>query len=98
MVEKCINYHLSSIMLQIRLTKTPEIKKVLDQLHQQYPLLNDAEIIKFSLSIAYQQMRSDNNYWLTDEEEEGVGISLKQLEEGKGFKGSAEEVIEWLNK
>ncbi|MDF2379349.1 MAG: hypothetical protein P1V18_03965 [Candidatus Gracilibacteria bacterium] len=82
-------------MSQVRITKTPELTKVLDVLQQEYPLLNDAEIIKFSLSLAYKQIQPDH-YWMTPEEEEGVGKALQELKEGKGFSGTVEEAITWL--
>ena len=82
-------------MSQVRITKTPELKSVLDALQKEYPLLNDAEIIKFSLSLAYKQIQPDY-YRLSEEEEQGVGQALKELKEGKGFHGNVEDAIKWL--
>lgn len=42
-------------MQQIRLTKTPELAKVLNYLRNKYRLLSEAEIIKVALSEKYYQ-------------------------------------------
>jgi len=43
-------------------------------------------------------LKSEKSDWLTEEEEEGVEQSLKDLKEGKGFQGTAKEVVKWLKK
>lgn len=42
-------------MQQIRLTKTPEVEKVLDYLRSKYRLLSEAEITKLALSEKYSK-------------------------------------------
>ncbi|KKP38094.1 MAG: hypothetical protein UR28_C0022G0016 [Candidatus Peregrinibacteria bacterium GW2011_GWF2_33_10] len=82
---------------QIRITKTDEMEKVLNFFYRKFPLLEDSEIVKMTLSIVYNDMKEKSD-WLTEEEEEGVGQSLKDLKEGKGFQGTAKEVVKWLKK
>lgn len=91
---KTVDVNNTHSMQQIRITKNEEMEKVLDFFHQKYPLLEDNEIVKMTLSIVYTDMQS--NDWLTEEEEKNVGISLQELKQGKGFKGTAKEVIKWL--
>lgn len=42
-------------MQQIRLTKTPEIERVLSFLQRKYPVMSEAEIIKMILSERYHE-------------------------------------------
>lgn len=50
-------------MSQIRLTRTPDINKVLAYLREQYQLLSEADIIKIALSEKYQKERSTREAW-----------------------------------
>lgn len=51
---------MGSIMQQVRLTKTPEIDKVLSYLRVKYRLLSEAEIIKIALSEKYNKEVAEN--------------------------------------
>ena len=46
-------------MQQIRLTKTPEIEKVLAFLQRKYHLLSEAEVIKVALSEKYHKEKEE---------------------------------------
>ncbi len=46
-------------MLQIRLSKTPEVEKVLAYLRGKYHLLSEAEIIKVALSEKYNKEKEE---------------------------------------
>lgn len=46
---------------QIRLTKTPEIEEVLEYLRGHLKLLNEAEILKFTLSKVYREYLDNRN-------------------------------------
>jgi len=50
------------------------------------------------LKLRKKVLKSEKSDWLTEEEEEGVEQSLKDLKEGKGFQGTAKEVVKWLKK
>lgn len=47
-------------MQQVRLTKTPEMEKVLSYLRSKYHLLSEAEIIKIALSEKYNKEVEEN--------------------------------------
>lgn len=51
---------MGSIMQQIRLTKTPEIERVLSFLRAKYHLLSESEIIKVALSEKYNSETGEN--------------------------------------
>lgn len=46
-------------MQQVRLTKTPEVEKVLSYLRNKYRLLSEAEVIKIALSEKYYKETQD---------------------------------------
>lgn len=80
-------------MSQIRITKTEEMQEVLDYFNSKYPLLDDSEIVKMTLSMVYNDMKQNDIYHLSPEEEKAVGESIK---EGRCFQGNVDEAIEWL--
>lgn len=68
-------------MQQVRLTKTPEIEKVLAFLQTKYHLLSEAEVIKVALSEKYHKEKeetiaSDKQLKKTWEELKGEGKKL----------------------
>lgn len=68
-------------MQQIRLTKTPEIEKVLSFLRSKYQLLSESEIIKVALSEKYQKDREE-----TREKEQKLREKFNRaIEEGGKF-------------
>ncbi len=78
--------------VQIRINKTKELSTVLDALRARYHLLNDAELIKLALSLAYEQIeRQRRDAWiaslpvmeLSDEEQASLTEGIKSLEQGK---------------
>lgn len=84
---------------QIRLTRTPDIDKVLSFLRSKYQLLSEAEIIKVALSEKYKQEVKEN-----EEPSEYLIKAMKQAEKDwKAGKGSpifktGEESVAWLEK
>lgn len=84
---------------QIRLTRTPDINKVLSFLRSKYQLLSEAEIIKVALSEKYNQEVSEN-----EKPSEYLIKTLKQArknrKEGKGSPvfDNAEDAIAYLEK
>ena len=84
---------------QIRLTRTPDINKVLSFLRSRYQLLSEAEIIKVALSEKYNQEVNKN-----EEPSEYLIKMMKQAEKDrKAGKGSpafktGEEAVAWLEK
>ena len=76
---------------QIRLTRTPDINKVLSFLRNKYQLLSEADIIKLALSEKYQEEKEETMekerklreaYNHAMEEGKKVGIKLMK---GKGL-------------
>lgn len=82
---------------QIRLTRTPDIDKVLSFLRSKYQLLSEAEIIKVALSEKYNQTVQEN-----EEPNEYLIKAMKQAEKDrKQGKASpifqtGEEAVKWL--
>ncbi len=73
---------------QIRITKTPQIQQALDIMQRQYPLLDDSELIKVSLS---KTITEDS---LTDEEKYGISQSKQDIQNGDYTPLSGEKEIE----
>ncbi len=61
---------------QIRLTRTPDINRVLSFLRSKYQLLSEAEIIKVALSEKYNQEVNEN-----EEPNEHLKSVMRQAEE-----------------
>ena len=83
-------------MPQIRITKTPQMQQILEFMKNEFPLFSESDIVKLSLSKTYNQLKAEKLYYLTPEGEKGLDIGVKEIEQGKGFTGTAEESIEWL--
>lgn len=69
-------------MSTIRLTKTKEMEKILNEIRRFYPLLDDAEIIKMIISRYY----FDHHLPVrpaTPEEEEAIAEARKDFEAGR---------------
>lgn len=84
---------------QIRLTRTPDINKVLSFLRSKYQLLSEAEIIKVALSEKYKQE-------VVEEETPSPYLvkilkkAEKNLQEGKHSPvfDDAEDAVAWLHR
>ncbi len=96
---------------QIRINKTKELAMVLDALRTRYSLLNDAELIKLALSLAYEQTeRQRRETWiaslpvmeLSEEEQASLTEGIKSLEEDKKNgtlrSMSVEEIMEEIDR
>lgn len=74
---------------QIRITKTPEIQEALDLLHQEYPLLDDSELVKVTISQSVNKLKKPKTG-------KNVATFLKTFKTKKkssgGYKDSYKEV------
>ncbi len=73
-------------MSTIRLTKTPELARILAEIKAFYPLLDDAEIIKMIISKYYLDLRVLPRRQATPEEEKLIAEGKKALKQGKIYK------------
>ena len=44
----------------------------------------------------YEETHHEGVRFMTKEEEESVGISMRQIKEGKSFTGNTAEAMEWI--
>lgn len=69
-------------MSTIRLTKTKEMERVLNEIRKFLPLLEDSEIIKIALSSYYFDLTNMPTRMATPEEEEAILEGRKDIENG----------------
>lgn len=69
-------------MSTIRLTKTVELERILNEIKQSYPLLDDVEIIKMIISKYYFDHHLPARQ-ATPEEEESIAEAQKDFEAGR---------------
>jgi len=70
-------------MSVIRLTKTPEFERILNEIRVFYPLLDDVALIKMMVSKFYSSHQHLPVTHLTPEEEKGVIEGRRDIAEGR---------------
>ncbi len=92
---------------QIRINKTKELSDVLQMLRDQYLLLNDAELVKLSLSMMYAlSQKQTQMLWtvslpvttLSEKEQVSLSQGLKGLKKQQGQSMTADQVMQAMAK
>jgi len=83
-------------MSQIRLTKTTEIKKILEYLKNKWYAMDEVEIFKMAISKLYQdELNSDESIEkLSEQESIGINQSRKQIEKGDYTTYSSQDFLQ----
>lgn len=78
----------------IRLTKTAEFERILDEIRLFYPLLDDTEIIKMAVSSYYTNLKHLPSRPATSQEEAVMAEARKDFEGGHYKMVRSHEVID----